>query len=80
MENDPELQRYLQQAAGQARITAAAMGFTDLCWEKCVDKVGSKPIDSSGGDTRTAECLQNCVERFLDTTDFILKRLEQKAA
>lgn len=76
---DPEMQRFLQQQAGQARVTAVAMGFTDICWEKCVDKVGGKVIGPND-DSRTASCLQNCVERFLDTTDFILKRLESKSA
>jgi len=45
---------------------------------RCVDKPGGKPINEAN-DSYTARCLSNCVERFLDTTDFMLKRLQSKA-
>ncbi|KAF0039866.1 hypothetical protein F2P81_008101 [Scophthalmus maximus] len=43
------------------------------CWidEKCIDKPGPKM------DSRSEMCLVNCVERFIDTSQFILNRLEQ---
>ena len=43
---DPELRAFMEQQAGQARLTGVVMGFTDMCWEKCIDKPGSKPIVS----------------------------------
>eukprot|EP00045_Choanoeca_perplexa_P001108 m.18024 g.18024 ORF g.18024 m.18024 type:complete len:80 (-) comp10736_c0_seq1:407-646(-) len=79
MSDDPEIQKFLEQQAGAARISAAALSFTELCWEKCVDKVGSKPITESG-DSRTASCFSNCVARFLDTSELIVKRLQSKSA
>lgn len=45
--------------------------FTDVCWDKCVDSPGSKL------DYRTETCLQNCVERFIDTTLAITNRFTQ---
>lgn len=45
--------------------------FTDVCWDKCVDSPGSKL------DYRTETCLQNCVERFIDTTLMITNRFSQ---
>lgn len=39
--------------------------------EKCMDKPGPKL------DSRTEMCFVNCVERFIDTSQFILNRLEQ---
>lgn len=39
--------------------------------EKCMDKPGPKL------DSRTEVCFVNCVERFIDTSQFILNRLEQ---
>uniref|UniRef100_A0A3B5L6E9 Mitochondrial import inner membrane translocase subunit n=1 Tax=Xiphophorus couchianus TaxID=32473 RepID=A0A3B5L6E9_9TELE len=45
--------------------------FTDVCWDKCVDSPGSKL------DYRTETCLQNCVERFIDTTLTITNRFTQ---
>nr|XP_025966836.1 mitochondrial import inner membrane translocase subunit Tim8 A [Dromaius novaehollandiae] len=43
------------------------------CWvqEKCMDKPGPKL------DSRAETCFVNCVERFIDTSQFILNRLEQ---
>lgn len=34
MENDPEVRKFLEAQAGQARVTGIVMGFTDMCWEK----------------------------------------------
>ncbi|MBN3312591.1 TIM8A translocase, partial [Atractosteus spatula] len=45
--------------------------FTDVCWDKCVDRPGSKL------DSRTETCLVSCVERFIDTTLAITGRFSQ---
>ena len=76
--NDPELKHFLESQSQQAQLAAQAMQFTDICWEKCVEQPGSKTI-GNGGDSRTESCLQNCVERFLDTTEFIIKRFSEKS-
>ncbi|XP_056396841.1 mitochondrial import inner membrane translocase subunit Tim8 A isoform X2 [Hyla sarda] len=39
--------------------------------EKCMEKPGPKL------DARCESCFVNCVERFIDTSQFILNRLEQ---
>lgn len=75
---DTELKNFIEMQSRQAQLTSQAMGLADVCWEKCVEKPGSKTI-GNGGDSKTEACLVNCVERFLDTTEFILHRLEQKA-
>lgn len=46
-------------------------GLTDQCWEVCMDKPGNRL------DTKTENCLVNCVERFIDTTNFVVNRLEK---
>jgi mitochondrial import inner membrane translocase subunit TIM8 len=76
--SDPELQRFIELQSQQAQLAAQAMQFADLCWEKCVEKPGNKTI-GNGSDSKVDSCLQNCVERFLDSTEFILRRLESKA-
>ncbi|XP_013908818.1 PREDICTED: mitochondrial import inner membrane translocase subunit Tim8 A-like [Thamnophis sirtalis] len=43
----------------------------DTKQEKCMDKPGPKL------DSRAETCFVNCVERFIDTSQFILNRLEQ---
>lgn len=45
--------------------------FNDFCWEKCVDKPGSKL------DSRTETCLVNCVDRFIDVSLLITNRFAQ---
>lgn len=45
--------------------------FNDICWEKCMDKPGSKL------DSRTETCLNNCVDRFIDVSLLITNRFAQ---
>lgn len=45
--------------------------FNDICWDKCVDKPGSKL------DGRTETCINNCVNRFIDVSVFITSRFGQ---
>ena len=69
-EVDPEMQRFLEVESQKARFQSNVHTFTDLCWEKCMDKIGSRM------DGRTEQCFTNCVERFIDTTNFVINRLE----
>ena len=55
----------------RARFLAQVHTFSDVCWDKCVGTPGSKL--SRGEES----CLQNCVDRFLDTSYFIVNRLEE---
>lgn len=68
---DPEMQRFLQVESQKAQMNSRVHSFTDICWDKCMDKMGTTM------DGRTERCLVNCVERFLDTTNFIVNRLEK---
>lgn len=45
--------------------------FNEICWDKCVDKPGSKL------DSKTETCLSNCVDRFIDTSLLITNRFSQ---
>ncbi|RIB26639.1 Tim10/DDP family zinc finger-domain-containing protein [Gigaspora rosea] len=66
-----ELAKFLEGENAKMRLQQSIHTFTDLCWDKCITKVSNK-IDR-GEET----CLVNCVERFLDTSLFIVKRLEE---
>ena len=70
-EVDPEMQRFLQMESQKAQLNSRVHSFTDICWDKCMEKVGTTM------DGRTEKCMVNCVERFLDTTNFIINRLEK---
>nr|XP_004667552.2 mitochondrial import inner membrane translocase subunit Tim8 A-like [Jaculus jaculus] len=67
---DPELQRFLDAETQKQRAQRLIHQMTELCWDKCVDRLGPRL------DGRAEACLVNCVESFLDTSHFILSRLE----
>ncbi|XP_061440258.1 mitochondrial import inner membrane translocase subunit Tim8 A-like [Rhineura floridana] len=66
-----ELQRLVAVEEQRARLTAQVHNFMEVCWDKCVDKPGSKL------DSRTETCLANCVNSFIDTTLSITNRFAQ---
>ncbi|XP_053443324.1 mitochondrial import inner membrane translocase subunit Tim8 A-like [Nycticebus coucang] len=68
---DPQLQHFIEVETQKQRFQQLVHQMTGLCWEKCVDKPGPK-LDSGA-----EACFVNCVERFIDTSQFILNRLEQ---
>ncbi|RCI02445.1 Mitochondrial import inner membrane translocase subunit tim8 [Rhizopus stolonifer] len=71
-ENDQhELGQFLQVEQAKARVQQTVHSLTDTCWDKCISKVNNKL------ERGEEACLANCVERFLDTSMFIVKRLEQ---
>ncbi|XP_068596622.1 mitochondrial import inner membrane translocase subunit Tim8 A [Brachionichthys hirsutus] len=69
--DDPRLQQFIEMESQKHRFQQLVHQMTEVCWEKCMDKPGPKL------DSRTETCFSNCVERFIDTSQFILNRLEQ---
>ncbi|KAF6002247.1 Timm8ap [Cyanidiococcus yangmingshanensis] len=67
-----EFTNFLEQENQKAAVQAVIAKLTELCWDKCVQKPGSKLSSSE------AECLSNCAERFLDTSLFIMQRMVKK--
>ncbi|XP_067000451.1 mitochondrial import inner membrane translocase subunit Tim8 [Anabrus simplex] len=70
-DGDSELQEFLLIEKQKAQLNAQIHEFNDFCWDKCVDKPGSKL------DSRTETCLTNCVERFIDVSLLITTRFAQ---
>ncbi|XP_063791662.1 mitochondrial import inner membrane translocase subunit Tim8 A [Pseudophryne corroboree] len=68
---DPELQRFIEVQTQKQRFQSLVHQLTELCWDKCMEKPGPKL------DSRCEGCFVNCVERFIDTSQFILNRLEE---
>ncbi|KAI7900268.1 Tim10/DDP family zinc finger-domain-containing protein [Cokeromyces recurvatus] len=66
-----ELGQFLEAEQAKARVQQTVHSLTDSCWDKCISKVNNK-LDRS-----EENCLANCVDRFLDTSMFIVKRLEE---
>ncbi|OAX44815.1 hypothetical protein K503DRAFT_5872 [Rhizopogon vinicolor AM-OR11-026] len=66
-----ELATFLEREQAQARINATVHTLTSMCWDKCVTGTpGSRFARGEEG------CLLNCVDRFLDTSLFIIKTIE----
>ncbi|XP_046394846.1 mitochondrial import inner membrane translocase subunit Tim8 [Ischnura elegans] len=70
-EVDRELQDFLMVEKQKAQLHAQIHEFNEFCWEKCVDKPGSKM------DSKTETCLTNCVERFIDVSLLVTNRFAQ---
>ena len=70
---DPEMQRFLEMETQKAKFQANVHTFTDLCWDKCMpDRMSARM------DTKVEQCIGNCVERFIDVTNFVVNRLGNK--
>lgn len=46
-------------------------GLTERCWDLCVEKPSTKL------ESKQQSCLVNCVQRFIDTTNYVVNRLEK---
>eukprot|EP00069_Balaena_mysticetus_P010548 bmy_20702T0 len=68
---DPQLQHFIEVETQKQGFQQLVPQMTELRWGKCVDKPGPKL------DSRAEGCFVNCLERFIDTSQFILNRLEQ---
>lgn len=68
--NDPGMQRFVEAETQKQRFQQLVQTLTERCFDTCVDKPGQKL------DSKNESCLVNCVERFIDTTNFVVNRLE----
>ncbi|OJA11743.1 hypothetical protein AZE42_02930 [Rhizopogon vesiculosus] len=66
-----ELSTFLEREQAQARINATVHTLTSMCWDKCVTSTPGSRF-ARGEES----CLLNCVDRFLDTSLFIIKTIE----
>ncbi|TFY64205.1 hypothetical protein EVG20_g6024 [Dentipellis fragilis] len=66
-----ELRTFIDREQAQARIAQSIHTMTSRCWDKCV--TGTPSTRFSRGEE---SCLANCVDRFLDTSLYLVKQLE----
>lgn len=69
---DPELKEFIVQEQIKTQIQAQIRKLNTLCFEKCVEKPGSKL------DSKQEICINNCVGRYLDTNGFIADRFSRR--
>ena len=67
---DPSVQRFVNQETQKQRFHGLIHEMTGRCWDTCVGNPGTKL------DSKTENCIKNCVDRFLDTSNFVVNRLE----
>ncbi|RDB29091.1 Mitochondrial import inner membrane translocase subunit TIM8 [Hypsizygus marmoreus] len=68
-----ELATFLEREQAQAKAHSTIHTLTTMCWDKCI--TGTPSTRFARGEE---SCLANCVERFLDTSLFMVKRIEQQ--
>ncbi|KAI0757159.1 Tim10/DDP family zinc finger-domain-containing protein [Daedaleopsis nitida] len=69
-----ELEQFIETEQAQARVQSQIHNLTSLCWDKCVGSI------SSGFSGKEQSCLANCVDRFFDTSAFLVRKVEEKRA
>ena len=74
MSNDPRLQRFMDAEEQKQKFQQLVHNLNEKCWDICVDKPDKKH------DSRTEGCLRNCVERFIDTTNFVVNRMDSSTS
>ncbi|CAI5445162.1 unnamed protein product [Caenorhabditis angaria] len=73
---DPQLARFLQQLQAETqrqKFTEQVHTLTGRCWDVCLSDY--RPPSKMDGKTQT--CLQNCVNRMIDASNFMVEHLQK---
>ena len=70
--SDPQMQRFIQVETQRQKFNQVLHSMTEQCWDVCMG------TPSQSLDRKTQTCMVNCVERFLDTTNFVVNRLQKE--
>jgi len=70
-----QLNEFLEQEQVQARVAERIHTFTEMCWDKCITGTPSTRFSRS-----EESCLSNCIDRFLDSSIYMVKQIEQQQA
>ena len=71
---DAQLASFIEQENQKQRFQSVVHSLTEQCWELC------SPSVSTRLDGKSETCLANCVERFIDSSNFIINKLGQEGA
>lgn len=69
-----ELQQFVVNETQKLRINQEIHMMTDICWKKCF---GSSSMKGSGLTSSEETCTRDCVNRFLDGNDAIIRQLQR---
>jgi len=71
-----ELQQFLQNEGQKSQVQKVVHELTETCFKKCI----TSSISSGKLAGKEETCMQNCVERFMDSNLAVLKHLERLRA
>ena len=72
MATDPMMQIFLQGETQKQRFQQLVHALTEQCWDSFMGSPGQRL------ERKTENCFVNCVERFIDTSNFAVDRLEKE--
>ncbi|OMJ21124.1 Mitochondrial import inner membrane translocase subunit TIM8 [Smittium culicis] len=68
-----DLQKFVEAEQAKAEMQTTIHSFTSRCWEKCITST-----KSTGLDKNESTCMENCVNRFIDSSVYIVKNLQNR--
>ncbi|CAF1380385.1 unnamed protein product [Adineta steineri] len=71
---DAQLASFIEQENQKQRFQSVVHSLTEQCWELCAPSISSRL------DGKSETCLANCVERFIDSSNYIINKLGQEGA
>jgi import inner membrane translocase subunit TIM8 len=71
---DPQLASFIEQENQKQRFQTVVHTLTEQCWDLCAPSISSRL------DGKSETCLANCVERFIDSSNYIINKLGQEGA
>jgi import inner membrane translocase subunit TIM8 len=71
---DPQLAQFVQQMEQEQRLKKQSEKLTLECWDLCVPNP-----NISRFDYKTEQCLVYCVDRYIDTSQYLIKAFGNKA-
>ncbi|UJR31946.1 hypothetical protein I4U23_019419 [Adineta vaga] len=71
---DAALASFIEHENQKQRFQAVVHSLTEQCWDLCAPSISSRL------DGRSETCLANCVERFIDSSNYIINKLGQEGA
>jgi len=71
---DAHLASFIEQENQKQRFQSVVHSLTEQCWELCAPSISSRL------DGKSETCLANCVERFIDSSNYIINKLGQEGS
>ncbi|ELU08222.1 hypothetical protein CAPTEDRAFT_154748 [Capitella teleta] len=72
-EGDPQLQRMIAIETQKQEFQQRIHDLTEKCWDTCMLGVPGQRLDR-----KTETCIGQCVQRFIDASNFVVNRLEKE--